>query len=318
MRIVSKRTIAKIFAFVISFVVIAATQLSCSTNGPEKVKRASANYSMPKVVGNIRGDDINESSGLSASKCSPDIFWTHNDSGGGAVVYALDATGVRHGNWKVPGAENTDWEDIAEFKDSTGKCFLYIGDIGNNGLKRTDLTIYRVPEPPVVSQRSPAGNALNETSAPERLKFTYPDGRHNAEALLVHPRTGDIFLITKRVDGPAAVYRIPSKFGSETPGTAERLSEIKVPAVPNGLITGGDISPDGRRMVLCDYAGAYEYRLPDGSANFDDIWQQFPDPIDIGDRLVGEAVCYSSDGGSVFATSENVGSPFIRVDSLQK
>ena len=317
MRIVSKRTIAKFFAFVISFVVIAATQFACSSTGPDRVKLSSAHYSLPKVVGNIRGDDINESSGLSASKCSPNIFWTHNDSGGDAIVYALDGMGSRKGNWKVPGAENKDWEDIAEFKDRSGKCFLYIGDIGNNGSKRSELAIYRVPEPIVAAPGSPSGTS-NVTAAPERLTFTYPDGPHNAEALLVHPTTGDIYVITKRSDGPAAVYRIPSKFDAGSPVVAERLSEIKVPAVPNGLITGGDISPDGRRVIICDYSGAYEYRLPDGTADFDVIWHQFPDPVDIGDRLVGEAVCYSADGGSIFATSENVGSPFIRVDNLEK
>jgi len=96
------------------------------------------------------------------------------------------------------------------------------------------------------------------------------------------------------------------------------LSDIKVPAIPNGLITGGDISPDGKRVILCDYARAYEYRLPDDSANFDDIWKQSPEPVDIGDRLAGEAVCYSADGRSIFATSERAGSPFIRVDSVAK
>ena len=317
MRIVSKRTIAKFFAFVISFVVIAATQFACSSPGPERVKLSSAHYSLPKVVGNIHGDDINESSGLSASKCSTNIFWTHNDSGGGAVVYALDSSGGRKGNWKVPEAENKDWEDIAEFKDRSGKCFLYIGDIGNNGLKRSELTIYRVPEPIVTAPGSTSGT-FYETATPERLRFTYPDGPHNAEALLVHPTSGDIYVITKRADGPAAVYRIPPRFDTGSPIIAERLSDIKVPAIPNGLITGGDISPDGRRVILCDYSGGYEYCLPDGTDDFDVIWHQFPDPVDIGDRLVGEAVCYAADGRSIFATSENAGSPFIRVDSLQK
>ncbi|MBX7054204.1 MAG: hypothetical protein K1X36_04540 [Pyrinomonadaceae bacterium] len=297
---------------------IAAVQLSCSPAGPERVKRESIHYSLPKVVGNIRGDDINESSGLSASKCSPNIFWTHNDSGGEPVVYALDGAGGRMGNWRVPGAENKDWEDIAEFKDNRGRCFLYIGDIGNNGLKRSELTIYRIAEPAVPASVPPAGISSNETAAPERLTFKFPDGPHNSEALLVHPVTGEIYVISKRIDGPASVYRLPSRFDTPSPVVAERLSEIKVPAVPNGQITGGDISPDGTRVVLCDYAGAYEYRLPEGSANFDDIWRQFPEPVDIGDRLVGEAVCYSADGGSIFATSENAGSPFIRVDSLHK
>ena len=318
-RSVSKRTIANFLLFVIPFLAIGVGLSSCSSSGTAPAKQVTVSYTLPKVVGNIPGDDISESSGLAASKCSPNIFWTHNDSGNAAILYALDETGARRGIWKVAGAESTDWEDIAEFKDRNGKCFLYIGDIGDNDSTRREHFIYRVREPDIgVRPGSPSGTEPSATAIAEHLRFSYPDGRHDGESLLVHPSTGDIYVITKRVDGPAGVYRIRPTFDSATTIIAERLSDIKVPAIPNGLITGGDISPDGKRVILCDYARAYEYRLPDDSANFDDIWKQSPEPVDVGDRLAGEAVCYSADGRSIFATSERAGSPFIRVDSVAK
>ncbi|MCA1589991.1 MAG: hypothetical protein LC734_06280 [Acidobacteria bacterium] len=92
------------------------------------------------------------------------------------------------------------------------------------------------------------------------------------------------------------------------------MAEITVPSVPNGLLTGGDIAADGTRLVLCDYAAGYEYSLPSNTANFDDIWKQASVKFDLGTRKNGEAIAYSTDGNSIFATSEGKRQPIIRVD----
>ena len=93
----------------------------------------------------------------------------------------------------------------------------------------------------------------------------------------------------------------------------EKMSDFSVPAVPEGFLTGGDISPDGRRVVLCDYFGAYEILLPENAKNFDDIWKEKPQRIDLGTREQGEAIGYSANGNSIFATSEKKNSPMIEV-----
>jgi hypothetical protein len=90
-----------------------------------------------------------------------------------------------------------------------------------------------------------------------------------------------------------------------------------VPAVPNGYLTGGDISPDGSRVVLCDYSAAYELILPAGAASFDSIWSQRPTPIDLGERMQGEAVSYAAEGRSIFATSEKKRPPLIQAKRKQ-
>ena len=44
----------------------------------------------------------------------------------------------------------------------------------------------------------------------DALRLRYPDGPHNAEAMLVDPRTGDLVIITKvATGGPAGVYTAP-------------------------------------------------------------------------------------------------------------
>lgn len=130
---------------------------------------------------------------------------------------------------------------------------------------------------------------------------------------MVHPKTGDIYVVTKRVSGPAGIYRLKPNFGLSDPQTAESVGEISVPAIPNGFLTGGDISPDGTRFVICDYTQAYEYSLPKGETDFAKIWKQPAETIDLGKRKGGEAICYTVDGSSIFATSEGKNSPIIEV-----
>ena len=79
------------------------------------------------------------------------------------------------------------------------------------------------------------------------------------------------------------------------------------------MLTGGDISPDGKRVVVCDYFSAYEFVLPESASNFDEIWKQTPLAVELGKRDIGEAVGYSIDGNAIFATSEKKNSPVIEV-----
>ena len=50
-----------------------------------------------------------------------------------------------------------------------------------------------------------------------------------------------------------------------------RIGEIRVPSIFGGVVTGGSISPDGRRVALCDYFQGYEIVLPAGSRDFQKV-----------------------------------------------
>ncbi len=312
-----KKNIAKFFVFVISLSALSA----CSAVFPshEQLKNEheqfSKDWEKPQTVGKIESSEITESSGIAASRCNENVFWTHNDSGDDAYIFALDATGKKLGTWKVSNAKNIDWEDIATLRDKSGACFLYIGDMGNNKRTRGEFTIYRVKEPTVTDENKSSSkkNPL-ETETAEQIKFTYPETRHDAETLMIHPETGDIYIVSKRLSGAAGVYKLKADYSLEKTNTLEKIADFSVPATPNGFVTGGDISPDGRRVVICDYFNAYEIVLPENAKNFDEIWKQEPEIIELGTREVGEAVGYSADGKSIFATSEKTNSPFIRVN----
>jgi hypothetical protein len=278
------------------------------------MKPPSSLYEEPRITGSIKSADIKESSGIAASKCQPGVFWTHNDSGDDAFIFAIDKSGNSLGTWKVEGAENIDWEDIAATKDASGKCHIFIGEIGDNKAKRQVHTIYRVEEPEAneAARTSTSASPLATVSAVS-LSFSYPDNNQDAETLLVHPNTGDIYIVTKRVSGPAGVYRLKPDFGPNEPQKADAVGELSVPAIPNGFLTGGDISPDGTRLVICDYTQGYEYSLPKGETKFSLIWKQTAETIDLGKRKGGESICYTADGLAVIATSEGNNSPVIEV-----
>jgi len=311
----SNKTIAKFSGFVISLAAASVIFSGCAFVASKTEQPAlNPHYGPPTVTGKIKSKDITESSGLAASRCQNNVLWTHNDSGDDAFIYGINASGDNLGTWRVPNAKNNDWEDIAAYKDKGGKCFIYIGEIGNNKPRGRDHTVYRIPEPLVTPDN--ASSTRKDplfTANAETVLFSYPDYDQDAETLMVNPKTADIYVLTKRISGPAGIYRVKPNFGGQDVQKADKIAEISVPAIPNGLLTGGDISPDGRRVIICDYAQAYELVLPETSVNFDDIWKQTPEIVNLGERRQGEAVTYNVDGTSIFATSEGRDAPVIEV-----
>ena len=309
----SRKTIAKISGFVICLAIASGGFLACShASSSEKPATESQQFQKPKNVGRLQNKDITESSGIAASYCQNGVYWTHNDSGDGPFIFAIDESGKDLGRWRVVNARNTDWEDIAASKDSSGKCYLYLGEIGNNKLERSEAGIYRVAEPTLAAAGQPGTAA--DTEPAELLRFRYPDKPHNAESLLENPQTGMLYILTKRVDGPAFIFRLQPDFNAKEPAVAEKIGEISVPSVPNGLLTGASISPDGKHVIICDYTAGYELTLPPGDTNFEDIWKQKPVVVDLGDRKQGEAVTYSADGSSILVTSEGKGAVIFKID----
>lgn len=323
----SHQTITKFSAFVIffaigSFIFSGCFQAASGERNNNNVKdekdkkseNAAKGFAAPRVVGKLQSGEIGESSGIVASPCNQNAFWTHNDSGNQNIIYAFNTKGEHLGAWQVTAAKNYDWEDIAAFKDRNGECFLYVGDIGNNVQGRGEFVVYKVREP----QISPADKSANNknarpTASAETIKITYPEMRYDAETLLVHPKTGDIYIITKHLSGAAGVYKLAANYAADKINTLEKIADFTVPAVPNGFLTGGDISPDGKRVVISDYFNAYEIALPAAAKSFDEIWRQKPVVVQLGERQQGEAVCYGLDGNTIYATSENKNSPIIEV-----
>ena len=191
-----------------------------------------------RVTGRVADPTANELSGLVRSPSRSDLLWSHDDSGAGPVLYGLRTDGRVATRPTVTGAQAEDWEDIAAGRSTDGQPLLYIADIGDNGSQRPAIDVYRVAEPRV-------GEAATAPAA--RLRLRYPDGAHDAEALLVDPLRGDLLIVTKVLDS-AQVYRTSAGLaaGSET-------TLRTGPAIDMSLVTAGDVSADGRVIVLRGY-----------------------------------------------------------------
>ena len=185
--------------------------------------------------------------------------------------------------------------------------------MGDNDEEREFVVVYRFAEPEVTeTDAASTRESPRATATAEAIRVKYPDGAHNCEALLVHPTTGDLYVVTKR-GGDAGVYKLAAPFNPSKVNTLARVATLSGPGFFGALVTGADISPDGRRVALCDYASGYELSPPEGSKNFDDVWTQKPALVPLGPRGQGESVCYSLDGAALLATSEGTPAPLIEV-----
>lgn len=273
---------------------------------------ASSSYGPAQTLAELQDTTINESSGLAASRSNPGIYWTHNDSGDGPFIYAFDTQGKKRGVWRVSGAQARDWEDMAAGPGPDGKRhYLYLGDIGDNQGRRSEIIVYRVAEPNVSQAAATSSKAKPAmTEAADVIRLRYPDGAHDAEALLVHPVTGTLYIVTKTPMAYPRVYQTAAPLATNGITTLSDMGMLSVPSLFG--VTGGAISPDGRRVALCDYRQGFEIVLAERES-FESIWKQPLTTVALGDREQGESITYRLDGKALLATSEKVPTPLIQV-----
>lgn len=252
-------------------------------------------FSAASLVG-LLPSEVEESSGLAASRKNKGVWWTHNDSGGAPAVFAINSQGKPLGRFEVTGATNRDWEDIAIAPCPNGDSCLYIGDIGDNGKRYTDIKIYRIPEPTVDPNSTQNGN----TTTAEVFTLTYPNGPRNAEALLVHPITRDMLIITKEFAERCEVYTL----SGETPPGRATLKRVGDLDNLGDLVTGGDISPDGKIVALRFYTKAALYKVGSDGVPSDANRIKI---LTMPQTKQAEAIAFSTDGQALLSTSEGQG-----------
>ncbi|MGY5077499.1 hypothetical protein ACWIGX_10490 [Streptomyces nigrescens] len=228
---------------------------------------------------------ITESSGLTASRTHPGIYWTHNDSDDGPYLYAVDGKSgrtVARITLRGVGAPR-DVEAISAGPDGD----LYVGDIGDNlGGSWNHVWIYRFPEP----------KRLRDTTVTAtQFVAKYADGPRDAEAMMVHPKTGRVYLASKKQGGGGALYEGPRQLTASGTNTFRKVAPVDL------WVTDGAFSPDGTRLVLRSYFGSRIYRWQDGR------------PKDLGSVGVpvqqqGESVTFTADGRTLMYGSEGGGS----------
>ena len=284
---------------------------------------AARSYEPAVELFTFKDDRIAESSGVAASSTQDTILFTHNDSGDSARFFAVDRFGCTLTTYGLKGADAVDWEDMARGPDDKGRSSLFFGDIGDNLHERSDgISVYRVPEPRVDTSRSAAKcpPPLSATTAWRRFDLRYPGLPEDAESLLVHPRTGQVFIVTKTYLDVSDVYAAPDPLDPAHPNVLERVATIVFPPSdadptfnpPYGATgrvnaTGGEISPRADRVVVRTYTDAWEWPVSDG-----DVIAAFggtPSRVVLPSTMQGEAIAYTANGRSLVTTSEGVNAP---------
>lgn len=244
-------------------------------------------------LGAVVDPEIVETSGLAISRAHPDVLWLHNDSGDGARAFAIRTDGTTLGQLELSGALSLDWEDIALGPGPMdGVDYLYIGDIGDNVMFRAYVTAYRVVEPD--PRQLGAGAQLTATA----LDLHYPDGPHDAEAMMSDPRNGDLYLVSKSESGSSGVYRAASPHLVGENNELELVASVTFGVSPlfgSPQVTGGDIAPDGSFIVLRTYSAVYGWRrAPD--MTIAEAFATEPCLLPSMDEPGGEAITIGSDG----------------------
>ena len=236
--------------------------------------------------------ELDEVSGVVESRSRRGVLWMHNDSGDTARLFAVGPNGRTLGRFTLAGIEALDWEDIAAGPGpDAGRRYLYVGDIGDNDRDRRTISILRLLEPVVEPAAAPVSRAV----AVDRLVLRYPDGAHDAEALLVDPRSGDLVVVTKELDGRARVYRAPGRLAAGSETTLRRVATLRLGLAV--LVTGGDVSRSGSVVALRTYGSVLLFARPAGKP----LWAAFAGRRCRGiapPELQGEAIAVSSGGRS--------------------
>lgn len=195
----------------------------------------------------LQDPTINESSGLARSAVHKHELWTHNDGGTVADIIGVGRTGHRVARLRLRGVDPYDPEALAPGRDGKGRPALFLGDLGDNLEKRSNVSVFRATEP-----RSLGNRTVDATW----YRFVYEDGPHDAEALLVDPRDGRIWVATKSF-GIGGLYRAPARLVAKSAGTNTLTRVADVPP----LVTDGTFLPNGR-FVLRTYTAGYLYDRP--------------------------------------------------------
>jgi hypothetical protein len=255
---------------------------------------------------NIQNTGLTEISGCAASRINSNVFWMHNDSGDSARIYAVGSNGASRGTYTLSGASASDYEDIAVGPGPvSGRSYIYVGDIGDNGATRNTKQVYRMAEP-TLGTGSQGG-----TLATEKFTFLYPDGPRDAETLLVDPLNADVYIVSKR-ESSNRVYRFKAPLENGKTYTGVEVARINI----SGL-DGGDISADGRRILIRNGSQVYLWLRAAGES-VGTALARTPIKVPTASEPQGEAVCWDKNGIDYYTISEGRNQPLYYFRSLDR
>ncbi len=232
---------------------------------------------------------LDEASGIADSKTNPGYVWVQQDSGNPHDIALLSYNGTVLKKVNIKTSINRDWEDMASANGPVaGNNYIYLADIGDNGLIFPEYYIYRFAEP---------AQTVDSVFECDKIVFKYPDGSHDAEAIMVDNATKDIYIITKQ-DTRSVIYKLPY------PQTiaAVNMAVLSGTLTFNG-VTSAALSPDGKEVLIKTYNDIHYWKKTKGETVEQALMTK---PVSISYKFEpqGEAICFKNDNSGFFTLSE--------------
>ncbi len=218
-----------------------------TTEQVELNKSNSIQYD-PVLISDSLSDKVNEQSGLVWYQ---DLYWVNNDSDCSASLYAYNKKGDIKKEVQISNFKNLDWEDVTDDKD-----YIYIGDFGNNFGVRRNLRVLRVRKssfgPQDVSSVEAEEMPINwddqDVFVPRKQSHDY-----DCEAFVEY--SDSLYFFSKNwADYKTRMYVASKEFKSQS-------LKVKAEFDADLLITGADISSDGKVLALVGYKDYRSYVL---------------------------------------------------------
>jgi hypothetical protein len=250
---------------------------------------ASAEAAGPAAQCQITDARLPELSGLVAVD---DQFLAMNDGGDQVSVFLLNAT-CQVTDVHTAAVDPYDPEDLAVAADGT----VWLADTGDNKAIRSTVALI----------------ALRPDGSTSLYRLTYPDGPHDAEALLLAP-DGTPYVVTKEILGASGVYRPAAALVDGGTVALAKVAAVNVtftgtPGGPVGqagqlLVTGGAVARDGSAIALRTYTDAYVWQL--SGSDIPAALAAAPTRIPLPDSPQGEAISFTADNRHLVVASEKL------------
>ena len=266
-------------------------------------------FSPAVQFGVVTTPEISEASGIAASRQNPGVVWIHNDTGYPGSIFALSTNGTALGRYYIPNVFSGNFEDIAVGPGSSPEHqYVYLADIGDNFANRPSIRVFRFPEPAVYPYFSNSPPVLPVVAAQE-IEMTYPDKPYDAEALMIDPLTGDLFIATKETNSARIYMTTRAKLDAGGPIELTFVREMSFSGFRS--VAAGDISFDGRLISMrrngraWTWARSASQTVSNALAATGTTQPVATDPED----LNGEAIGFHATGLGYFTISEGFQPP---------
>lgn len=224
---------------------------------------------------------VDEISGIADSKVNPGFVWGQEDSGTPTQLYLIKHDGTVAKKIFLKGTANRDWEDMQLAGGN-----IFVGETGDNSQVYPDYLFYKFPEPT---------QSIDTVKNIEMIRFTYPDGSHDAEAFLVDASTNDIFIITKR-DNPSRIYKLAFPFGATN--VVSLVGSLNYSGVVSAAISG-----NGDEIIVKTYTDLYHYKKS-STQSIADALKGSSTQLKYVVEPQGEAITFAADNSGFYTLSE--------------